>query len=88
MPNIKSASKRVLISKKQNEMNRAARSALRTQLKKFDAAITQGDRAEAKTAYLTAVKFVDRAASHGLIHKNNAAHTKSALTLKLNAALR
>jgi small subunit ribosomal protein S20 len=85
MPNIKSASKRVLISKQQNLKNRAARSVLRTNLKKFDAAVSGGDREAAETAYKTAVKTVDRAASRGLIHKNNAAHKKSALTTKLNS---
>jgi small subunit ribosomal protein S20 len=85
LPNIKSASKRVLISRAQNLRNRAARSNLKTALKKFDAALVSGDRAEVAQAYTLAVKTVDKAAGHGLIHKNNAAHKKSALTLKLNA---
>jgi small subunit ribosomal protein S20 len=85
MPNIKSASKRVLISKQQNLKNRAQRSVLKTNLKKFDAAVSGGDREAAESAYKAAVKTVDRAASRGLIHKNNAAHKKSALTTKLNS---
>jgi small subunit ribosomal protein S20 len=85
MPNIKSAAKRVQISQAQNLRNRSARSNLRTTLKKFDASILSGDKAASETAYRLAVKTVDKAAANGLIHKNNAAHKKSALTLKLNS---
>ncbi|MDR2615979.1 MAG: 30S ribosomal protein S20 [Oscillospiraceae bacterium] len=85
MPNIKSASKRVLVSQEQNRRNRAARSALRTSLKKLDAAIAAGEVSAAREAYGAAVKTVDRAASKGLIHKNNAARKKSAMTVKLAA---
>ena len=84
MPNIKSAKKRVLVSKLQNEKNRAAKSALKTQLKKFDAALVAGDKAAAEVAYKTAVKSVDQAVIKGLLHKNNAARKKSSMTLKLN----
>ena len=83
MPNIKSAKKRVLVSRANYERNKAYRSALRTAVKKADAAIDAGsaDMAEVVTA---AVKKIDQATVKGLIHKNNAAHKKSALTLKLN----
>ena len=85
MPNIKSAKKRVQLSEARNARNRAERSALRTTLKKFDAAVTEGNRTEAEGAYKVAVKTVDKAVAKGILHKNNAAHKKSALTLKLNA---
>ncbi len=84
MPNIKSAKKRVLISEARNARNKAERSALRTALKKFDAAAAEGNRTEAEGAYKVAVKTVDKAVAKGILHKNNAAHKKSALTLKLN----
>lgn len=83
MPNIKSAEKRVLIAKERNARNKAAKSELKTSLKKFDAAVTEGNREAAESAYKVAVKTVDHAATKGLIHKNNAAHKKSSLTLKL-----
>lgn len=86
MPNIRSAAQRVKLSQTQNLRNRSARSALRTTLKKFDAAVESGDAAAMRETYDAAVKKVDRAATKGLIHKNNAAHKKSAMTLKLNAA--
>ena len=84
MPNIKSAKKRVLIAEVRNARNKAAKSELKTAIKKFEAAAAEGNRTEAEGAYKVAVKKVDMAASKGLIHKNNAAHKKSALTLKLN----
>ena len=84
MPNIKSAKKRVLISEERNARNKANRSALKTTLKKFDAAVAEGNRTEAEGAYKVAVKTVDKAVATGILHKNNAAHKKSALTLKLN----
>lgn len=84
MPNIKSAKKRVLISEARNARNRAERSALRTAVKKFEAAAVEGNRTEADGAYKVAVKAVDKAVAKGILHKNNAAHKKSAMTLKLN----
>lgn len=85
MPNIKSAEKRVQIAKIRNARNKADKSNLKTVLKKFDAAVAGGNREEAQSAYKVAVKTVDKAAGKGLIHKNNAAHKKSALDTKLNA---
>jgi small subunit ribosomal protein S20 len=84
MPNIKSAEKRVIVAKERNARNKAAKSELKTNLKKFDAAVTEGNREAAESAYKVAVKTVDQAATKGLIHKNNAAHKKSSLTAKLN----
>ena len=86
MPNIKSSSKRVLLSQKATAKNRAAKSLLKTNIKKFDAAVATGERAAAESAFKTAVKTVDRAATKGLIHKNKAARRKSALAKKLNKA--
>ena len=88
MPNIKSAADRVELSKKQNLRNRAARSTMKTTMKKFDAAVQAGDTAAIRDTYAVAIKTVDRAATKGLIHKNNAAHKKSALTRKLNVTVK
>jgi len=85
MANIKSSAKRVLLTEKATAKNRAAKSLMKTNIKKFDAAATAGDRTAAESAYKVAVKTVDRAASKGLIHKNKAARRKGALTTKLNA---
>ena len=84
MPNIKSAKKRVLVSKINNASNRAAKTELKTMVKKFDAAVAAGEAVEA--AYKNAVKTIDQAAAKGIVHKNTAARKKSQLTRKLNAA--
>ena len=84
LPNIKSAKKRVLIAEVRNAQNRVQKSAVKTAIKKFEAAAAEGNRTEAEGAYKVAVKKVDMAASKGLLHKKNAAHKKSAMTLKLN----
>ena len=85
LPNIKSAKKRVLVNQTKAEQNKAAKSALKTTVKKFDAAVAEGNRSEADSAYKLAVKTVDKAAAKGLIHKNKAAHKKSQMTVKLNS---
>ncbi len=84
MPNIKSAKKRVLLTKVQNEKNKAAKSVLKTNLKKFDAALAEGNREQADSAYKAAVKTIDESVKKGILHKNNAARKKSNITRKLN----
>lgn len=84
MPNIKSAIKRDEKSKQLRSKNRADKTALKTVLKKFDSAVESGDKTAAAESYKVAVKAVDKAAGKGLLHKNNAAHKKSAMTLALN----
>ena len=84
MPNINSAKKRVLVSQTKAMQNKAAKSALKTDIKKFEAAVAEGNRSEADVAYKVAVKAVDKAVVKGLLHKNNAAHKKSSMTIKLS----
>ena len=84
MPNIKSAKKRVLISKAENERNKAAKSALKTVVKKFDAAVAAGDKEQADGAFKAAVKSVDKAVNKGILHKNTAARKKSSMAVKMN----
>lgn len=84
MPNIKSAKKRVLLSQAAAEQNKAARSALKTTLKKFDAAAAAGDMEKAGSAYKAAVKSLDKAVKKGILHKNTAARKKSSIARKMN----
>ncbi len=84
MPNIKSASKRDQLEKARNLKNKADKSELRTTLKKFNAAVSEGDREAAGAAYKIAVASVDRAASKGILQKNNAARKKSSMAVKFN----
>ena len=72
MPNIKSAKKRVLVSKVNNARN------------KFEAAVAEGNREQADSAYQAAVQSIDKAAGKGILHKNAAARKKSQITLKMN----
>ncbi len=83
MPNIKSAKKRVLVNNSKAARNKSAKSALKTSIKKANAAIEE-ESADKEAAVKAAVAKIDRAAAKGLIHKNNAAHKKSALQIKLN----
>ena len=83
-PKIKSAKKRVLVNATKAAQNKAAKSALKTDIKKFEAAVAEGNRSEAEGAYKVAVKAVDKAVGHGLLHRNNAARKKSSMTIKLN----
>lgn len=85
MPNIKSAKKRVLLSRQANERNKMDKSNLKTTLKKFDAAVASGDAAQADSAYKAAVVTIDKAVNKGILHKNNAARKKSSMTLKKNS---
>ncbi len=84
MPNIKSSKKDVIRSKIAYEKNKAEKSALKTAVKKFDAALVEGDHAAAEVAYKQAVQKVDRAVASGILHKNTAARKKSSMTLQLN----
>ena len=83
MPNIKSAKKRVKVNAVKAARNKAARSALRTEIRNANAAIVAGENKE--EALKAAVKKIDQAAAKGLLHKNTAARKKSALAKKANA---
>lgn len=84
MPNIKSAKKRVKVIATKTAYNKANRSALKTEIKKANAAIEAG--AENKElAVRAAIKKIDQAVAKGLLHKNTAARKKSALARKANA---
>ena len=84
MPNIKSAKKRVIVSQKKALQNKMLKSALKTSLKKYEAAVNAGDTALAQSLYNDTVQKTDQAVAHGVIHKNNAARKKSRFTLMLN----
>lgn len=85
MPNIKSAKKRVLVSEKKAEINKAFVTSIKTTAKKFDKALESGDKNAAQAAYLEAVKKMDTAASKGYVHKNTAARKKSQMAKKIKA---
>ncbi len=85
MPNIKSAKKRVKVIETKTLQNKIFKTQLKTDIKKYEAALEAGDVELAKVTYKAAVKKIDQAAACGIIHKNAAARKKSQFTKKLNA---
>lgn len=84
MPNIKSAKKRVKVIETKTLQNKMLKTALKTSIKKYKAALAEGNKDLASKTYLEAVSKIDKAVSKGIIHKNNAARKKSQFTLMLN----
>ena len=84
MPNIKSAKKRVIVTKTRTMQNKIFKTQLKTDIKKYQAAVAEGNVEAAQATYKAAVKKIDQAAVRGIIHKNAAAHKKSQFTIKLN----
>ena len=85
MPNIKSAKKRVLVIEKKTMQNKAIKSALKTQIKKFLEAVSAGDKEAATKLFPATVSAIDAAVTKGVIHKNNANNRKAKLAKKLAA---
>ncbi len=85
MANSPQARKRARQNEKARKHNASMRSMGRTYLKKVVNAIEAGNLATAQTAYVDAVKVIDRIADKGLIHKNKAARHKSRLNAKIKA---
>ncbi len=85
MPNIKSAKKRVKVIAAKTAANKTLNTALKTNLKKANAAIDT-NAADKDQVVRTAIKKIDQAAAKGLLKKNTAARKKSALARKLNAS--
>lgn len=84
LPNIKSAIKRVKVTQKKNLRNRMVKSAMRTQLKKFETAVSAK---EADAKFLSVTQgAVDRALAKGVIHKNAANRKKARLAKRLAKA--
>jgi small subunit ribosomal protein S20 len=77
--NIKSQIKRNRQNDAAHERNKSVKSALKTAVRKFHEAAESGKADEAKAAALDAAKRLDKAASKGVIHKNQAANRKSAI---------
>ena len=84
MPNIKSAVKRVSIIEKKTLQNNMVKSAYKTAIKTFEAAVAEGDKSKAEETFKFAVKKVDQACTKGVIKPNTASRKKSALAKKMN----
>ena len=86
MANIKSQIKRIGTNEKAHERNKAVKSQLKTAIRSTREAVAAGDKKKAAAALTVATKRLDKAAGKGVIHKNQAANRKSAIS-KAVAAL-
>lgn len=85
MPNIKSSIKRVKINQKKNLRNRMVKSAVKTEVKKFNAVLA-ADPSSAAAELSVVTSTIDKAASKGIVHKNTANRRKSRLAKALSKA--
>jgi small subunit ribosomal protein S20 len=83
--NIKSQKKRIVTAEKARQRNRAVRSELKTYVKKVQVAVEEGDKANAQLIANDACRRFDKAASKGIIHKNQAADRKSGIQGLVNS---
>ena len=87
MANIKSQKKRILTNEKARQRNVAVKSALKSAVRSVDQAVAAGDKAAAGEALKVASRKLDKAASKGIIHKNQAANRKSGIAARVKALL-
>ncbi len=80
MANIKSAKKRILVNDKKNLRNRSIKSTLKTTVKKFNAAVAEGNKELAASMLPGVISAVDKAAAKGIMHKNAANRKKAELS--------
>ena len=85
MANIKSAKKRILVNQTKYERNKSVKSAVKTAVKKVEAAVEANDKAAANEALIAATKLIEMAGSKGIFHKNTAARKVSRITKAVNS---
>lgn len=84
MANIKSQKKRILTAEKARQRNKAVRSELKTAIKAVRTAVDAGQLEDAQVAANKASRLLDKAASKGIVHKNQAAQRKSGVQKLVN----
>jgi small subunit ribosomal protein S20 len=77
MPNIKQQEKRVRSASRQRDENLRYRSTVKTLTKRLEAAVSDGDSDKVASEHVELVRMIDKAASHGALHKNTAGRKKS-----------
>ena len=85
MAKIKSQIKRIRTNEVARQRNKSVRSSLKTAVRQFREAAASGDKDAALTALRTASRELDKAASKGVIHANQAANKKSAMSMRSNS---
>ncbi len=86
MANIKSAKKRIAVNQRKNDQNRARKSEIATEVKKFKAAVAAGEFDAAEKLLREITALVDVAAGDSTIHKNKASRNKASLSKMLSDA--
>lgn len=84
MANIKSQKKRILTNERRRLRNKSIKSSLHTAIRAFRTAAADGDKDKAAELLVSTSRKLDKAASKGVIHKNQAANKKSALAQSLH----
>jgi ribosomal protein S20 len=84
LANIKSAKKRILVTRTRAERNKAVKSSVKTAIKKVFAAIESGDKAAAQAELVAATKTIEMAGSKGVYHKNNVARKVARISKAVN----
>ena len=84
MANIKSAKKRIKVSRKKQEQNKIVKSKVKMYIKKVETLANAGNKEEANKTLVEATKQIDMAATKGIYHKNNAARKVSRITKAVN----
>ena len=85
MANIKSQKKRIITAERARQHNKAVRSELKTYVKKVHIAVDGGNKEEARAAANLVCRKLDKAASKGIIHKNQAEERKSGVQNLVNS---
>lgn len=85
MANIKSAKKRILVTQTKTDRNKAIRSKVKTSIKKVEAAVAANDKEAAAAALIEATSTIDKAATKGVYHKNNASRKVARLAKAVNS---
>ena len=84
MPQTRSAKKHLRQTEKRTQRNKAYKSRIKTVIRKVRQAVDEGRAEDARLSYREATSLLDKAVEKGILHKNNAGHRKSRLTLQVN----
>jgi small subunit ribosomal protein S20 len=84
LANTKQQEKRIRQAEKARVRNKSRKTEVKSYIKRFSVALDEGNREESELYMAKAVKALDKAASDGIIHKNNAANRKSSMARRFN----
>ena len=85
LANIKSAKKRILVTRKKTARNKSIKSSVKTAIKNVEAAVAAGDKEAAEKALIKATSTIDKAETKGVYHKNNASRKVSRISKAVNS---